>query len=147
MKPLSPPVFASNYSVDQVNTIVKEAISTQREDEGSSAAISASTMNSSASNSSQPQRYKAIIELYAETQPNDNYEEAVHLTEEEEPQSSEEVLKIDVWKAAMMDELKYTEKKKTWSLITPPKDSRPLGLKWVFKLKKNLDGTVIKYKD
>ena len=30
--------------------------------------------------------------------------------------------------------------------MTPPKDCHLIGLKWVFKLKKNPDGAVIKHK-
>ena len=43
--------------------------------------------------------------------PDDDYEEAVHFTEEE-PLSPEVALSVDVGKAAMMDELRNIEKKK-----------------------------------
>ena len=34
----------------------------------------------------------------------------------------------------------------TWELETPPPNCRPIGLKWIFKLKKNPKGTIIKHK-
>ena len=87
------------------------------------------------------------MEVYAEIQPNVDYEEAMHfIEEEEESQSYEEALKIDVGKVSMKNELKKIEKNQTWSLLTPPKDSHSIDLKWVFKLNKNLDGTIIKHK-
>ena len=46
----------------------------------------------------------------------------------------------------MMGELKNIENNKTLSPMTPPKDCRLIGLKWVFKRKKNPDGAVIEHK-
>ena len=40
----------------------------------------------------------------------------------------------------------YREKNKTWTLTNLPYGHKPIGLKWVFKLKKNSEGNVIKYK-
>jgi len=37
-------------------------------------------------------------------------------------------------------------KNKTWTLTELPSGHRPIGLKWVFKLKRNADGEVMKHK-
>ena len=38
------------------------------------------------------------------------------------------------------------EKNKTWELVELPKDRKTIGCKWVFKLKKGVDGKVERYK-
>ncbi|XP_010430806.1 PREDICTED: uncharacterized protein LOC104715053 [Camelina sativa] len=44
------------------------------------------------------------------------------------------------------DELASIEKNKTWNLVDLPSGVKPIVLKWVFKIKKNLDGSINKYK-
>lgn len=46
----------------------------------------------------------------------------------------------------MQKELEAIEKNSTWSLCTLPAGHKAIGLKWVFKLKKNTAGEVIKHK-
>jgi len=43
-------------------------------------------------------------------------------------------------------ELESVEKNRTWELVDPPAGHRPITLKWVFKLKKDEKGAVIKHK-
>ncbi|XP_076940852.1 uncharacterized protein LOC143610193 [Bidens hawaiensis] len=50
------------------------------------------------------------------------------------------------WERAMKQEIKSIEKNKTWSLVNPPNGAKTIGLKWVFKIKRNADGTINKYK-
>ena len=38
------------------------------------------------------------------------------------------------------------EKNKTWELVELPKDRKIVGCKWVFKLKKGINGKVERYK-
>jgi hypothetical protein len=46
----------------------------------------------------------------------------------------------------MEQELKSVEQNRTWELVPLPDGHRPITLKWVFKLKKDELGTVIKHK-
>ena len=46
----------------------------------------------------------------------------------------------------MLDEMKALEKNETWELVDLPHGHRPIGLKWVYKLKRNEAGKVIKHK-
>ena len=46
----------------------------------------------------------------------------------------------------MLDELQSIDENKTWTLATLPAGKQAIGLKWVFKLKKNSAGEVIKHK-
>ena len=50
------------------------------------------------------------------------------------------------WRQAMGEEIESIEKNKTWELTTLPKGHRAIGVKWVYKTKKNADGDVEKYK-
>jgi hypothetical protein len=46
----------------------------------------------------------------------------------------------------MCEELKAVERNNTWELVDLPHGHRPIDLKWVYKLKKNEGGEVIKHK-
>jgi hypothetical protein len=46
----------------------------------------------------------------------------------------------------MREEIEAVERNKTWELVDLPHRHRPIGLKWVYKLKKNKDSKVIKHK-
>src|SRR6266850_2420191 len=51
-----------------------------------------------------------------------------------------------LWKAAMDKELATLEKARTWDTVTCPKGKNIVGSKWVFRIKRNTDGSVDKYK-
>ncbi|WJX32793.1 hypothetical protein P8452_21078 [Trifolium repens] len=63
-----------------------------------------------------------------------------------EPLDTKAALKSKVWMEAMIDELKSIEKNKTWDLCELPSDKKAIGVKWVYKVKQNPEGKVIKYK-
>ncbi|GAA0175014.1 transmembrane signal receptor [Lithospermum erythrorhizon] len=54
--------------------------------------------------------------------------------------------KSQKWQQAMNKELKVLEKTGTWELKSLPKGKQPIGCKWVYKIKRNPDGTVERYK-
>ena len=57
-----------------------------------------------------------------------------------------EALKNDKWVNAMKEELKLIETNHTWQLMELPKLKRPIAVKWVFKVKRNPAGEVVKHK-
>ncbi|BBH09860.1 multidrug resistance-associated protein 9 [Prunus dulcis] len=63
-----------------------------------------------------------------------------------EPESFEEAAKDDSWKKAMEDEITMIEKNNTWELVARPFDKPIIGVKWIYKTKLNLDGSVQKNK-
>ncbi|KAI5322463.1 hypothetical protein L3X38_031535 [Prunus dulcis] len=63
-----------------------------------------------------------------------------------EPESFEEVAKDDSWKKAMEDQILMINKNNTWELVNRPYDKPIIGVKWVYKTKLNLDGSVQKNK-
>jgi len=46
----------------------------------------------------------------------------------------------------MQQEVQALHANKTWSLVPPPAHKRPIGCKWVFKIKYNPNGTIERYK-
>ncbi|KAI5320266.1 hypothetical protein L3X38_039974 [Prunus dulcis] len=63
-----------------------------------------------------------------------------------EPDSFEEADLDESWRCAMEAELEMIEKNNTWKLVDRPSNKPVIGVKWVYKVKLNLDGTVQKNK-
>lgn len=63
-----------------------------------------------------------------------------------EPWDYNEAKDMKVWVDACKDEIFSIEKNQTWVLVDLPKGFKPIGLKWVFKIKRNADGSIHKYK-
>lgn len=58
-------------------------------------------------------------------------------TSAEESTSFREAEKRDCWRRAMKEEMNSIEENKTWSLTELPLEHTPIGLKWVFKVKRD----------
>ena len=58
---------------------------------------------------------------------------------DEEPDNFVEASKDPSWKHAMDEELKAIESNGTWTLVTRPPNRKPIGLKWVYKLKRDME--------
>jgi histone deacetylase 1/2 len=63
-----------------------------------------------------------------------------------EPSSVKQALADPQWLQAMESEYSALMKNETWSLVPLPAHRRPIGCKWVFRVKENPDGSVNKYK-
>jgi len=50
------------------------------------------------------------------------------------------------WKESMDSEINSIQKNKTWSLVALPKDRKAIGVKWVFKIKNDVNGKPIRFK-
>lgn len=46
----------------------------------------------------------------------------------------------------MLDEMKSVETNQTWELVDPPAGCRPIGLKWVYKVKRDEHGNIVRHK-
>ncbi|MCO5553831.1 hypothetical protein L7F22_007357 [Adiantum nelumboides] len=64
----------------------------------------------------------------------------------DEPDSSEQALECVQWKDAMQQEIDSIHKNHTWDLVDLPTGKKPIGTKWVFKVKRKQDDTVDRYK-
>lgn len=63
-----------------------------------------------------------------------------------EPHNVKIALQFPHWVQAMKEEYDALLTNQTWSLVDPPKDKKIVGCKWVFKIKRNSDGSVARYK-
>jgi hypothetical protein len=68
------------------------------------------------------------------------------LTHTIEPKSYSEAVKFECWQKAMDDELDALSKTGTWSFVDLPPHTKPIGSKWVYKVKYKSDGSVERYK-
>ncbi|KFM75106.1 Retrovirus-related Pol polyprotein from transposon TNT 1-94, partial [Stegodyphus mimosarum] len=50
------------------------------------------------------------------------------------------------WLLAVDEEINSLSRHKTWELVEHPVGKKPIGCRWIFNLKENEDGTVIRYK-
>jgi hypothetical protein len=72
--------------------------------------------------------------------------EVLGLVSAEEPASLEEALSTPAWRRAMEEEMTCIIDNKTWTLSDLPAGHRAIGMKWVFKLKKDPHGNIVKHK-
>nr|GEV36023.1 ribonuclease H-like domain, reverse transcriptase, RNA-dependent DNA polymerase [Tanacetum cinerariifolium] len=78
---------------------------------------------------------------------NDLYENTKEiLLVEDEPRNYKEASSDQKWIEAMKAELDSIHRNNTWKLTTLPKGHKAIGLKWVFKTKKDAQGDIIKHK-
>jgi hypothetical protein len=99
----------------------------------------------------EPLRYRTMEDLLDDQPvpglvPHD-LEAQLHLAcDDGEPQSFAEAEGHAAWRAAMQSEMDAIEKNRTWELADLPRGHRAITLKWVFKLKRDEAGTVVKHK-
>ncbi|GKD15447.1 zinc finger, CCHC-type containing protein [Tanacetum coccineum] len=87
--------------------------------------------------------FKDLAEIYQNTQ---EVETQTLLFTEEEPRNYKEASTDQKWIEAMEIELDSINKNNTWTLTTLPPNQKAIGLKWVFKTKRDAKGNIIKYK-
>ncbi|KAK2370871.1 putative mitochondrial protein [Trifolium repens] len=63
-----------------------------------------------------------------------------------EPVDWHEAISDSHWKEAMNEEINSIEKNKTWRLVELPPQKKPVSVKWIFKIKRNPDGSILKHK-
>jgi Reverse transcriptase (RNA-dependent DNA polymerase) len=68
------------------------------------------------------------------------------ISKEVEPTNFWVAKTIPVWCTTIEEELKALEKNKTWTLMSLPKGKKPVGCKWVYKIKYNSDVTIERHK-
>jgi hypothetical protein len=74
-------------------------------------------------------------------------EAQLHLAcDDNEPRSFTEAERDAAWRAAMKTKMDAVEQNRTWELADLPRGHRTITLKWVFKLKRDEAGVVIKHK-
>ncbi|WVZ83575.1 LOW QUALITY PROTEIN: hypothetical protein U9M48_030707 [Paspalum notatum var. saurae] len=91
-----------------------------------------------------PVRFRTLGDIIGPLEEVDKVE--VFAVSADEPASLAEAMKHECWRRAMAKELATIEENKTWTLTDLPADRRAIGLKWVFKVKRDEKGAVVKHK-
>ena len=63
-----------------------------------------------------------------------------------EPESYAEASQDVKWQSSMEEEIRALAVNETWDLVDPPRHCKPIGCKWVYKVKYNVDDTINRYK-
>ena len=90
-----------------------------------------------------PERYILIQSIYEETR---GIEEEIYFILGEEPSSYESIVKEETWRQAMREEMEAIEKNSTWEVVKPYEKCRLIGVKWIYKSKRNSTGEITRYK-
>ncbi|KAK3040236.1 hypothetical protein RJ639_028948 [Escallonia herrerae] len=101
------------------------------------------------SSSEGPRRYRNLRDIYGATdEVTQNLSDMTQfcLFTDCEPFGYEDASRYKEWRVAMDDEIKAIKKNDTWELATLPKGKSTIGVKWVYKTKKNSKGEVERYK-
>jgi len=96
-----------------------------------------------------PVRFRSITDVYQDSEEVElasDVEIGALLAAMEEPAKYQDAAGDPNWMAAMDSEIQSINKNKTWQLAKLPAGHRPIGLKWVYKLKKNAEGEIVKHK-
>ena len=88
-------------------------------------------------------RYRSIQAIYDQT---NLFCSEFSLLLAEEPSSFSLAAKQEVWRNAMKEEISAILRNNTWTIIKPNKDIKPIGVKLVFRVKKDSMGKVVRYK-
>jgi len=62
------------------------------------------------------------------------------------PKSYSEASKYECWNQAMKTELTALQRTGTWRLIDLPQNVKPIGCRWVSKVKHHVDGSIERFK-
>ncbi|CAN1164294.1 Retrovirus-related Pol polyprotein from transposon RE1 [Linum perenne] len=71
---------------------------------------------------------------------------AMTMTNITEPTTFDEAVKEECWRNAMKAELQALEDNQTWDIVPCPAGKKPIGCKWVYKIKLHSDGRIERYK-
>lgn len=95
--------------------------------------------------STEPRHTRKLTDIYNDTEEVE-LDEELYLMGVEEPASFRQAVEDREWRKAMEKEIESIEKNNTWELSTLPTGQKVIGLKWIFKLKKDADGRIVKHK-
>ncbi|KAJ0890287.1 putative RNA-directed DNA polymerase [Helianthus annuus] len=76
----------------------------------------------------------------------DNFSFVSSLNKSVEPNSFNEAVKDPRWVEAMNSEMEALNRNNTWIVVDLPKGRKPIGCKWVYKIKYKASGEVERYK-
>jgi len=91
-------------------------------------------------------RSRPLQDLLEPDAENPGMAERLLLTPTGEPSTLAEAEEDEAWRSAMRAELDSIEENGTWTLTELPRGHKPISLKWVYKLKHDAAGNILKHK-
>lgn len=96
--------------------------------------------------SSEPQNYRSLINIYNTTDKISLPDEELMYIGADEPANYKQAVNDREWKTAMKREIESIEQNKTWKLTEAPQGSKIIGLKWIYKIKRDASSKVVRHK-
>jgi hypothetical protein len=94
---------------------------------------------------SPPRKTRSLKEIYETSRyANDHF--AFVSSANVEPVNFKEACLAEPWLKAMEDEMSQIQKNDTWELVELPHGRSSIGVKWIYKLKLKIDGSILKHK-
>jgi len=132
---------------DQPQKLIVDEEQIQKDEGEIMLAPSASTNSPAGPSSSTTRKIKSIQEIYDVTERiNLDDVNMLCLFSGNDPITFEEAYQEDRWKKAMKEEISSIIKNNTWELTTLPEGHNAVGVKWIFKTKRNAEGEIEKHK-
>ena len=123
----------------QQQQIEPEVEQTPQNVEGSSTDLDTHSLRRSTRERHVPERYGFLVTTHGDIILVDQNEPRTYLEAVESPDSEK-------WLEAMRSEMDSMSENQVWTLVEPPEIIKPIGCKWVFKKKTDMDGNVQTYK-
>lgn len=148
----------NNEMMQQGETVDSEYVediqsSPENSETNSDSAISSPESNtnteysaSSSESDERSRRYRNLNEIYNVTEPIELDEEELLVMGIDEPVNYSQAAKEEKWRRAMKHEIDAVEKNGTWELTELPPGRKPIELKWIYKIKRDAAGQIIKHK-
>jgi hypothetical protein len=94
-----------------------------------------------------PLRFRTLTDILDNTDEMQDYEySGICLLAADEPSGVEDAMEEECWVKAMNSELRSIEENNTWQYTNLPKGHKAIGLKWVYKVKRDPEGNIVKHK-
>ena len=75
-----------------------------------------------------------------------HYAYMTEIIKDKEPLGFEKENLDEKWQSAMDEEMQALIENNTWSLVLRVEGKQPIGCKWIYKIKRNVDGSIARYK-
>lgn len=144
-EPTTPSMNTGSNAIGTENSETGENSTQNSAQSKSSSSSSSAQSKSSSSSSSEPQNFRLLSDIYNETEELEAENEML-LLGIDEPKNYIEAASEKAWEQAMNTEIEAIEKNNTWTLVELPPGNKAVGLKWVYKLKRDTNGEIIKHK-
>ncbi|KAK8681085.1 hypothetical protein V6N13_053492 [Hibiscus sabdariffa] len=125
--------------VQQQQVIEPEVEGISQAVEGNTTDLETQPLRRSSREHHEPERYGFLVTTHGD----------VILVDQDEPKTYQEAVASpdsEKWLEAMRFEMDSMSENQVWTLVEPPEGIKPIGCKWVFKKKIDMDGNVQTYK-